>query len=37
VGATRFAAQVLLDLLEKSGSERTRLTLVTSNGLGFDS
>jgi len=35
VGATRFAAQVLLDLLEKSDSERTRLTLVTSKPLPF--
>jgi glycine/D-amino acid oxidase-like deaminating enzyme len=35
VGATRFAAQVLLDLLEKSGSERTRLTLVTSKPVPF--
>ena len=35
VGATRFAAQVLLDLLEKSDSERTRLTLVTSKPIPF--
>jgi glycine/D-amino acid oxidase-like deaminating enzyme len=35
VGATRFAAQVLLDLLEKSDSERTRLTLVRSKPLPF--
>jgi len=35
VGATRFAAQVLLDLLEKSDSERARLTLVTSKPLPF--
>ena len=35
VGATGFAAQVLLDLLEKSGSERTRLTLVRSKPLPF--
>jgi glycine/D-amino acid oxidase-like deaminating enzyme len=35
VGATRFAAQVLLDVLEKSDSERTRLTLVTSKPLPF--
>jgi len=35
VGATRFAAQVLLDLLEKSDSERTRLTLVTTKPIPF--
>jgi len=35
VGATRFAAQVLLDLLEKSDSERTRLTLVTDKPVPF--
>ncbi|HEX6526836.1 MAG TPA: FAD-dependent oxidoreductase [Streptosporangiaceae bacterium] len=35
VGATRFAAQVLLDLLEKSDSERRRLTLVTSKPIPF--
>ena len=35
VGATRFAAQVLLDLLEKSDSERTRLTLVRSKPIPF--
>ena len=35
VDATRFAAQVLLDLLEISDSERIRLTLVTSKPLPF--
>jgi glycine/D-amino acid oxidase-like deaminating enzyme len=35
VGATRFGAQVPLDLLEKSDSERRRLTLVTSKPIPF--
>jgi glycine/D-amino acid oxidase-like deaminating enzyme len=35
VGATRFGAQVMLDLLEKSDTERTRLTLVRSKPVPF--
>lgn len=35
VGAARFGAQVMLDLLEKSDSERTGLTLVRSKPLPF--
>jgi glycine/D-amino acid oxidase-like deaminating enzyme len=35
VGATRFAAQVLLDKLDKADTERTRLTLVGSKPLPF--
>jgi hypothetical protein len=35
VGATRFGAQVMLDMLEKSDTERTRLTLVRSKPLPF--
>ncbi|MGH3209599.1 MAG: NAD(P)/FAD-dependent oxidoreductase [Trebonia sp.] len=35
VGATRFAAQVLLDKLQNEDSERVRLTLVNSKPLPF--
>jgi glycine/D-amino acid oxidase-like deaminating enzyme len=35
VGATRFAAQVMLDMLEKSDTERSRLTLVRSKPVPF--
>ena len=35
VGATRFGAQVMLDLLEKADTERTRLALVRSKPLPF--
>ena len=35
VGATRFAAQVMLDMLEKSDTERRRLTLVRSKPVPF--
>jgi glycine/D-amino acid oxidase-like deaminating enzyme len=35
VGATRFAAQVVLDMLEKSDTERSRLTLVRSKPVPF--
>ena len=35
VGATRFGAQVMLDLLEKSDTERTRLTLARSKPVPF--
>jgi glycine/D-amino acid oxidase-like deaminating enzyme len=35
VGATRFAAQVLLDKLQDEDSERVRLTLVNSKPLPF--
>jgi glycine/D-amino acid oxidase-like deaminating enzyme len=35
VGATRFGAQVMLDMLEKSDTERTRLTLVRSKPTPF--
>jgi glycine/D-amino acid oxidase-like deaminating enzyme len=35
VGATRFGAQVMLDLLEKADTERTRLTLVRSRPVPF--
>lgn len=35
VGATRFGAQVMLDLLEKVDTERTRLALVRSKPVPF--
>ena len=35
VGATRFGAQVMLDLLEKSDTERTRLALVRTKPVPF--
>jgi glycine/D-amino acid oxidase-like deaminating enzyme len=35
VGATRFGAQVLLDLLEGRATERTQLAMVTSKPLPF--
>ena len=35
VGATRFAAQVMLDMLDKSDTERRRLTLVRSKPVPF--
>ena len=35
VGTTRFGAQVMLDMLEKSDTERTRLTLVRSKPAPF--
>ena len=35
VGASRFAAQVLLDKLEKSDTERLRLSLVRDKPLPF--
>ncbi len=35
VGATRFAAQVMLDSLEKADTERTRLTLVRTKPVPF--
>lgn len=35
VGATRFAAQVMLDQLAKRNTERTRLRMVTSKPLPF--
>ena len=35
VGATRFGAQIMLDLLEKADTERTRLTLVRSKPVPF--
>jgi glycine/D-amino acid oxidase-like deaminating enzyme len=35
VGATRFGAQVMLDLLEAAGTERTRLKLVRSKPVPF--
>jgi glycine/D-amino acid oxidase-like deaminating enzyme len=35
VGATRFAAQVMLDVLEKADTERSRLALVRSKPVPF--
>lgn len=35
VGATRFGAQVMLDLLDKADTERTRLKLVRSKPVPF--
>jgi len=35
VGATRFGAQVMLDLLEKADTERTRLALVRTKPVPF--
>ena len=35
VGATRFGAQVMLDLLEQSDTERTRLALVRTKPVPF--
>jgi hypothetical protein len=35
VGATRFAAQVILDLLEGADTERTRLSLARSKPVPF--